>query len=47
MALKEAESVSLASDKNTFKEMFAHYLDAEAHIDVLHELYKTWNHTNK
>lgn len=28
-------------------EIFAHYLDCEAHSDVWHELFKTWNHTNE
>ncbi len=28
-------------------QMFAHYLDCEAHTDVWRELYKTWNHTNE
>ena len=25
----------------------AHYLDCEAHTDVWHELFPTWNHTNE
>lgn len=28
-------------------QLFAHYLDCEAHTDVWRELYKTWNHTNE
>lgn len=44
---KVVKNVYLASDENTCREMFAHYLDSEAHTDVLHELYKTWNHINK
>ena len=28
-------------------EVFAHYLDCEAHTDVWRELLKTWHHTNK
>lgn len=28
-------------------QMFAHYLDCEAHTDVWRELYKTWNHTTE
>jgi hypothetical protein len=28
-------------------QMFAHYLDCEAHTDVWRELYKTYNHTNE
>ena len=28
-------------------QMFAHYLDCEAHTDVWRELFKTWNHTNE
>ncbi len=27
-------------------QVFAHYLDCEAHTDVWRELFKTWNHTN-
>ncbi len=29
------------------REIFAHYLDCEAHYDVWKELYKTYNHTNE
>ena len=29
------------------EELFAHYLDCEAHTDVWHQLFKTWNHTNE
>jgi hypothetical protein len=28
-------------------EHFAHYIDCEAHLDVFHTLFKTWNHTNE
>ena len=28
-------------------QMFAHYLDCEAHTDIWRELFKTWNHTNE
>lgn len=28
-------------------ELFAHFLDCEAHTDVWRELYKTWNWTNE
>ena len=28
-------------------EFLAHYLDCEAHLDVLQTLFKTWNHTNE
>ena len=28
-------------------EVFAHYLDCEAHTDVWRELFKTWHHTNE
>ena len=28
-------------------QLFAHYLDCEAHTDVWRELYPTWNHTNE
>lgn len=37
----------LASDDNKHREVFAHYLDCEAHTDVWRELYKTWNYTNE
>ena len=26
---------------------FAHFIDCEAHFDVIRELFKTWNETNK
>lgn len=29
------------------RQLFAHYLDCEAHTDVWREIFKTWNHTNK
>ena len=29
------------------EELFAHYLDCEAHTDVWRQLFKTWNHTNE
>ena len=35
-----------SADPNEYQ-MFAHYLDCEAHTDVWRELYKTWNHTNE
>lgn len=28
-------------------QLFAHYLDCEAHTDVWREIFKTWNHTNE
>ena len=28
-------------------EVFAHYIDCEAHFDVITEIFKTWNHTNE
>lgn len=28
-------------------QMFAHYLDCEAHTDIWREIFKTWNHTNE
>ncbi len=28
-------------------QLFAHYLDCEAHLDILHEIYPTWNQTNE
>ena len=28
-------------------ELFAHYLDCEAHLDVWKTIFKTWNHTNE
>ena len=28
-------------------QLFAHYLDCEAHSDVWREIFKTWNHTNE
>lgn len=37
----------LASADNENEELFAHYLDCEAHTDVWRELFKTWNHTNE
>lgn len=37
----------LASEENTHRELFAHFLDCEAHTDVWRELFKTWNHSNE
>ncbi len=28
-------------------QMLAHYTDCEAHLDVIKELFKTYNHTNE
>ncbi len=28
-------------------EVFAHYIDCEAHFDVIYEMFKTWHHTNE
>lgn len=33
-------------DDGSNKELFAHFLDCEAHTDVWREINKTWNHTN-
>lgn len=37
----------LDAENNTHRELFAHFLDCEAHTDVWRELFKTWNHTNE
>jgi poly-gamma-glutamate synthesis protein (capsule biosynthesis protein) len=34
-------------DDGRNKELFAHFLDCEAHTDVWREINKTWNHTNE
>ena len=34
-----------ATDRHN--EIFAHYLDCEAHTDVWRQLFQTWNHTNE
>ena len=34
-------------DGETGNNLFAHYLDCEAHTDVWRELYKTANHRNE
>ena len=36
-----------ACDTEDMVEIFAHYLDCEAHTDALRELYPTWNSTNE
>ena len=38
--------VTPTSDEKS-RELFAHYLDCEAHTDVLRELFPTWNATNE
>ncbi len=38
------ESIEAPGDAN---QMLCHYLDCEAHRDVLFDLFKTWNHTNE
>ena len=39
---------SMADDANEKeRQFFAHYLDCEAHLDVLFEVFKTWNHENE
>ena len=41
------EDIALGRSTNPEKvELFAHFLDCEAHIDVWRQLFKTWNHTN-
>lgn len=42
--LAAARHTSDTPDKD---ELFAHYLDCEAHRDVWQTLFKTWNHTNE
>lgn len=37
----------LEADDNNYRELFAHFLDCEAHTDVWRELFKTWNHINE
>lgn len=45
---KEVISESLISSDFDIKEQrFAHYLDCEAHTDILREIYPTWNQTNE
>lgn len=34
------------SDEKT-EQLFAHFLDCEAHTDVWREMFPTWNQTNK
>lgn len=34
-------------DNPNREELFAHYLDCEAHTDVWRTIFKTWNHTNE
>jgi poly-gamma-glutamate synthesis protein (capsule biosynthesis protein) len=41
-----AAALGLSEDPNK-EELFAHFLDCEAHTDVWRELFKTWNHTNE
>ncbi len=39
-------STAPEADERT-QELFAHFLDCEAHTDVWRELFPTWNHTNE
>jgi len=41
-----AVALGLSEDLNK-EELFAHFLDCEAHTDVWREIFKTWNHTNE
>jgi len=41
------DSVREAKDTDKKLQVFAHYLDCEAHTDVWRELYPTWNATNE
>ena len=41
------KSVLNAKETEKEKQLFAHYLDCEAHTDVWRELYPTWNTTNE
>ena len=43
---KKQAGYTLDSTSDEYQ-MFAHYLDCEAHTDVWRELFKTWNHTNE
>lgn len=36
-----------SKDPEVKTQRLAHYLDCEAHLDVLHEIYPTWNQTNE
>ena len=42
---RKAVEAQLSDEKS--KQLFAHYLDCEAHTDVLRELYPTWNAKNR
>lgn len=52
---ESVKDIYLGSISRAYKEssterqnqIFAHYLDCEAHTDVWRELFKTWNHTNE
>lgn len=39
--------VYASDDPMEREQQFAHYLDCEAHADILHEIYPTWNQTNE
>ena len=41
------EKVERAFDDDEKRQLFAHFLDCEAHTDVWRELYPTWNATNE
>ncbi|MBQ7293223.1 MAG: CapA family protein [Clostridia bacterium] len=43
---KKHAGFTLESTSDEYQ-MFAHYLDCEAHTDIWRELFKTWNHTNE
>ncbi len=40
------EIIGEIGNEERSRQLFAHYLDCEAHTDVWRELFKTWNHTN-
>ncbi len=45
---KNAVANAYKADSNDRQnEVFAHYLDCEAHTDVWREIFKTWHHTNE
>ncbi len=41
------EKYNLATNRHERPDLFAHYLDCEAHTDVWRELFPTWNLTNE
>ena len=41
------KNTSMEEKNEIYRQVFAHYIDCQAHLDVLQELFFTWNKTNE